>query len=354
MKAISRRQFLKLCTASAAAVGLSQSWIPAVAEAFKKATAGDPPVLWIQGSACNGCSGSLMNTVHPGMRELLTEIINLSHHPGFSSEAGNLFTERLTKTAGENRGNFILVVEGAIPQANDGAFNLIGQDSAGNPITLVRLLKDLGEKAQTVIAVGSCASFGGVAAANPNPADCVGLEKIIGVSKVLNVSGCPPHPDWIVGTLAHILLFGKPELDDFGRPKLFYRGLIHDNCPRRQYFDNSIFARRFGENGCLLELGCKGPLTSGDCPTRLWNEASSWCVSANAPCIGCTDPSFPDLTMPFFKRMPEIKGPGITSTADAVGIGLGVATAVGLAAHLAGNYLTGRIGRKKQGEEGDI
>ncbi len=353
MKPISRRKFLKLCSASALAMGLSQSWALTVVEAFRKAAAGDPPILWIQGSACNGCSGSLLNTAHPGIRELLTEIINLSFHPGFSCEAGNLLTGHLTRTAADHRGKFILVVEGAIPRADDGMFNLAGEDSSGRPVALISLLKDLSEKARTVIAVGSCATFGGVAAARPNPADCAGLETIIGVSKVLNVSGCPPHPDWIVGTLAHLLLFGQPPIDDFGRPKLFYRGLIHDNCPRRQYFDNSIFARRFGDEGCLLELGCKGPLTNGDCPTRLWNEASSWCVGANAPCIGCTDPSFPDLTMPFFKRMPEIKGPGITATADAIGIGLGAATAVGLTAHLAGNYLAGRIGKKK-GQEDDI
>jgi hydrogenase small subunit len=182
----------------------------------------------------------------------------------------------------------------------------------------------------------------------------VGLEKLIGVKKVINIPGCPPHPDWIVGCLAHLLLYGQPGLDDYGRPEMFYGGLIHNNCPRRQYFDNSIFAQAFGESGCLLHLGCKGPLAHGDCPTRLWNGASSWCVHVNAPCIGCTDPSFPDLTMPFYKRMPEIKGPGITSTADAIGIGLGAATAAGLGAHLVGNYLTGRVGPGKRKKEEDV
>ncbi|MHB9095562.1 MAG: hydrogenase small subunit [Eubacteriales bacterium] len=354
MKKISRRHFLKLCTASAAAVGLSQMWIPAVGEAFRKAAGGNPPILWIQGSACNGCSTSLVNTVHPNMRELLTEIINMSFHPGFSSKAGSLLTDQLMETSRRNEGNFILVVEGAIPRAYQGMFNIVGEDSSGKKVTLISLLSDLCKRAKTVIAVGSCASFGGISAAEPNDAECVGLEKLADVNKVVNIPGCPPHPDWIVGTLAQLLLYGNPELDDYGRPKLFYEGLIHNNCPRRQYFDNSIFAEQPGEDGCLLQIGCKGPLTHGDCPTRLWNGASSWCVGANAPCIGCTDPSFPDLTMPFYKRMTEIEGPGITSTADAIGMGLGVATALGLAAHLTGNYLTGRIGRKKRDREGDI
>ena len=354
MKRISRRQFLKLCTASAVAVGLSQTWVPAIAEAFGKASGGSQPVLWLPGSSCNGCSTSMLNTLHPGMREVLSEIINLSFHPGFSSKTGTLLTDHLSELAQANRGKFVLVVEGAIPRADDGIFNIIGEDSTGKTIRLIDLLKQLGPIAGTVVAVGSCASFGGVSAAKPNAADCVGLEKLVEAEKVINIPGCPPHPDWIIGTLAHILLFGLPELDDYGRPKLFYGGLIHNNCPRRQYFDNSIFANNLGEDGCLLLVGCKGPLAHGDCPTRLWNGASSWCAGANAPCIGCTDPSFPDLTMPFYKRMPEINGPGISSTADAIGVGLGAATAVGIAAHLTGNLLKGRIGPKKHKQEDDI
>jgi len=354
MKKIGRRKFLKLCSASALAVGLSQIWVPEIAEAFNQAAAGNPPILWIQGSACGGCTTSLINSENPNMREILTEIINLSFHPGFFAGTGNLLTEHIMQTARANQGKFILVVEGGIPRAQMGEFNIIGEDAAGRPVTLISLVKQLGQMAGTVVAVGSCASFGGISAASPNDADCVGLEKVIGVAKVINIPGCPPHPDWIVGTLAQNLLFGVPETDDFGRPELFYRGLIHNNCPRRQYFDNSIFARAFGEEGCLLYLGCKGPLAHGDCPTRMWNGASSWCVSVNSPCIGCTEPTFPDLTMPFYKRMPDIKGPGITSTADTIGLGLGIATAAGLAVHLAGNYLTGRVGTKKHDREGGI
>lgn len=351
MKKLSRRQFLKLCTVSAAAVGLSQIWVPAIAEAFRKAAGGDPPIIWLQGSACNGCSTSLINTANPGMKELFTDIINMPFHLGYTSQAGSGLIGNLRQIAGKSKGNFILVVEGALPKAANGAYNIIGEDATGQQITLTGLLSELGQQAKTVVAVGSCASYGGISAADPNPAECVGLEKIVDVQKVLNVPGCPPHPDWIVGTLSHLLLFGMPEQDRYGRPTMFYRGLIHNNCPRRQHFDNSIFAQQFGDEGCLLQLGCKGPLAQGDCSTRLWNGASSWCVGANAPCIGCTDPGFPDLTMPFYKRMPQIQGPGITSTADAIGLGLGIATAVGLAAHMTGNYLTGRVGKKGDREE---
>ncbi|WP_418791229.1 hydrogenase small subunit [Phosphitispora sp. TUW77] len=353
MKYFSRREFIKLCTASVAALGISQVWVPEIGEAYQNAAQGSPPVLWIQGSACNGCSSSLINTVHPNIKEVLNEIINLSFHPGISTETISPLPDYFLNTAKQNKNKFILVVEGAIPTADHGNYHIIGQNSKGEQVTLAGLLEKIGELAETIVAVGSCASFGGISAAEPNDAECVGLEKLIGVSKVINIPGCPPHPDWIVGTLAHLLLFGRPELDDYGRPKVFFEGLIHNNCPRRQYFDNSIFASKFGEEGCLLQIGCKGPLSHGDCPTRLWNGASSWCVNTNAPCIGCTDPSFPELTMPFYKRMPEIQGPGITSTADAIGLGVGAVTAAGLAVHLLGNYFSGRIG-KKNSQEDDI
>lgn len=346
MSKMSRRQFLKLCAASGAAIGLSQMWVPAIAEAFTDAAKGKKPIIWIQGSACGGCSSSLLNTIHPGMKELLSEIIDLNYHPGLAS--GGVPME----TARKNKGKFILVIEGSIPKANSGAFNSIGQDSSGNQFAFIDLVKNLGSMAGTVVAVGTCASYGGILATEPNDAYSVGAENVIEPKKVINLPGCPPHPDWIIGTLSHLLLFNKPELDDFGRPKLFYGGLIHNNCPMRQYFDNSIFAKKFGDKGCMLMLGCKGPITFGDCPTRLWNAGSSWCVSANAPCIGCTDPNFPEVTMPFYKKTPEITIPGITATADTVGMGLGVAAAASMAVHFTGSYIAGRFQGKKDKKEG--
>lgn len=348
MKRMSRRHFLKLCAASGAAVGLSQLWVPAIGEAFSKAAKGKPPVLWIQGSGCNGCSSSLINALHPGMREFLTEIIDLPFHPSLASGGAPW------EVARNNTGKFILVIEGAIPKANYGAFNIIGEDSSGKSIALIDLLKSLGGMAGTVVAVGSCASYGGISAAEPNDSNSVGVDNIIDVNKVINIPGCPPHPDWIIGILSHLMLYGKPDLDDFGRPKIFFSGLIHNNCPLRQYFDNSIFAEKFGDKGCMLQLGCKGPLTFGDCPTRFWNgTSSSWCVSSNAPCIGCTSPNFPDQTMPFYHRMPGINTPAITATADNIGLGLGALTAVGIAAHLTGSYVVGRFNEKKQDKGGE-
>ena len=133
---------------------------------------------------------------------------------------------------------------------------------------------------------------------------------------MINIPGCAPHPDWFVGTVAKVLLLGLPqanELDEHNRPKEFYGNLIHENCPRRAYFDEGKFARNFGEPGCLNELGCKGPVTSADCPTRLWNHGVNWCIGSGSPCIGCVEPGFPDLMAPFYKKMTEVDLPNIGS-----------------------------------------
>jgi hydrogenase small subunit len=117
-----------------------------------------------------------------------------------------------------------------------------------------------------------------------------------------------------LATVASVFLQGLPSPDDldvFLRPKAFYGALIHENCPRRAYFDEGKFAQKFGEEGCLYELGCKGPLTHADCPTRLWNHGTNWCVGCGGLCIGCVEPTFPDLLSPFYERIADEDMPGI-------------------------------------------
>ena len=183
-----------------------------------------------------------------------------------------------------------------------GVYCTVGEQNGEHVIFLDRV-KELGEKAAAVIAIGTCASYGGIAAAKPNPTGCKGVQSVLedaGINTpVVNVPGCPTHPDWFVGTLAHILLFNEvPEMDKLGRPKVFYGKCVHDNCPRRQYFDNSVFAKNFSEPGCLLEIGCKGPLAHCDSFDRMWNGGVSWCLKAGAPCIGCTEKDFPTVPHP--------------------------------------------------------
>jgi hydrogenase small subunit len=166
--------------------------------------------------------------------------------------------------------------------------------------------------------MGTCASFGGIPAAKPNPTSCKSVKDVLeadGINKpLINIPGCPPHPDWFVGTVAGVILNGLPtadDLDDFLRPKAFYGKLIHENCPRRAYFDEGKFAMKFGDEGCLYELGCKGPITYADCPLRRWNSGTNWVIGAGAPCNGCTQPEFPDNTAPFYEKLVDVDLPTI-------------------------------------------
>jgi hydrogenase small subunit len=163
----------------------------------------------------------------------------------------------------------------------------------------------LGKGAAGVLAVGQCATYGGIPAARPNPTNALGVGGFFKDNEiktpVVNVPGCPPHPDWIVGTLAHILMFGLPALDNHGRPKLFFGTLVHDNCPYRSYYEEKRFAKAFGEEGCRVELGCKGPESHADCWKRGWNNNVNWCIH-NSLCLGCTEPGYPDNFSPFYVK----------------------------------------------------
>ena len=178
---------------------------------------------------------------------------------------------------------------------------------------LVSRLESLASDALAVIALGTCSSFGGIPAASPNPTQCLSVEQVLEAAKiatpVVNIPGCPPHPDWFIGTVASILILGLPkpgDLDEHRRPKTFFGTLIHENCPRRAYYDEGKFAKKLSDPGCLYELGCKGPVTYADCPTRLWNNGVNWCVGSGAPCMGCVEPGFPDLLSPLYEKMAQV------------------------------------------------
>lgn len=353
MKKLSRADFLKLCAGSAAAVGISQLYTPQIAEALESAAAGNPPVIWIQAASCTGCSVSLLNSVHPAIKEVLLEIISVKYHPNVMAAAGEMAIQAIQKTAAENKGKFYLVVEGAVPTKDNGIYCTIGEID-GKPVTALEWITNLSKDAAAVLSVGTCSSFGGIPSANPNPTGCKPVSEIVKGTPVINIPGCPPHPDWIIGTIAHVLLYKKvPELDKFGRPTMFFSGLIHDNCPRRQYFDNGTIAKNLSEPGCLVQLGCKGPITQSDCYNRQWNGGTNWCIRAGAPCIGCVNPGFPDKTSPVYKQLPDIKVPGITTTANTIGkVALG-SVAVGLTAHAAGTVARNKANKKANKKEDD-
>ena len=281
------------------------------------------PVIWLQAASCTGCSVSVLNSVSPTIKNVLVDEVvpgkhvNVRYQATIMAGAGDLVIGAMEQTWKDYKGGYLLVVEGAIPTRGNGLYGSLGERN-GAPVPITERVEVLGRDALAVIALGTCATFGGIPAAAPNPSQCVSVSEFFQSREVttplVNVSGCPPHPDWFLGTVASVLILGLPkpeDLDDFGRPKAFYGKLIHENCQRRAYYDEQKFAKKLSDPGCLYELGCKGPVTHADCPIRLWNHGVNWCVGCGGLCIGCTSPGFPDQISPIYEKTPDLSLPNI-------------------------------------------
>lgn len=253
-----------------------------------------PNLIWLELTGCSGNIISLLDGVNPGFYTLVTKLVNLTYSNSLMAAEGNAAMEKLFAAA-EN--DYILVVEGAIATAADGFYNVIGR-YRGKPVTAKDAVEILGEKATFVLAVGTCASDGGISASGSNQGECYSVQAMLSRT-VIRLPGCPCHPDWLMGTLAHILLYGEPELDKKSRPLLFYSTLIHDICPRRPYFERKEFAAKLGDKECMFKLGCRGPVTRADCPFIKWNAGVNWPIGVNSPCVGCAMFGFPDQMEPF-------------------------------------------------------
>lgn len=300
-KGVSRRDFMKFCTFLTASMGLSSSFVPKVAEVFA-APKQRPTVIWLQFGECTGCSEALLRSMYPWVDELVLEVLDVAYHETIMAAAGHQAEENLQAAVKKYNGKFICVVEGSIPTNYNGGYGKIGGR------TFLDIAKDVVPKAAATICIGTCASFGGVPAAKPNPGGYKGVGDALGL-KTLNIPGCPPNPINFVGTVVNYLLLGKlPALDDLGRPLFAYGKTIHDQCPRRSHFENDEFVEQFGTEEaalgyCLYKLGCRGPETYNNCPTVKFNDGTSWPVEAGHPCIGCSEPDFWDKFSPFYEQM---------------------------------------------------
>ena len=300
MKGVSRRDFMKYCTALTATMGLSATYVSKVAEVIA-APAQRPPVVWLHFGECTGCSEALLRSQYPYVDDLVLEVLSVEYHETIMATAGQQAEDQLHATVKKYEGKFICVVEGAIATKFDGGYGKI----AGRPF--IEIAKEVCPKAAAVIAMGTCASFGGIQAAAPNPGGYKGVGEALGM-KTLNIPGCPPNPVNFVGTVINYLLLGKlPDLDDQGRPLFAYGKTIHDQCPRRSHYENEEFVTEFGSEEaklgyCLYKMGCKGPDTYNNCPTAKFNDGTSWPIEAGHPCIGCSEPNFWDKMTPFFEE----------------------------------------------------
>lgn len=270
------------------------------------------PAIWLQGAGCTGCSVSALNARSPKIKNLLLDEIvpgkqvSLKFHATIMAGQGELVIEVLKDTQKSKKGEYVLIIEGAIPTAKNGIYGSIGVKD-GKHETILQSVIDSGKNALITIALGTCSSYGGIPAAKPNPTECKSVKEVFDENNiktpVVNIPGCPTHPDWLMGTIAAVLMGSSVDVDDAGRPKLFFGKLIHENCQRRADFDKGKFAKHPGDEGCFYNVGCKGHYTYADCPLRQWNNGINWCVKAGSPCLGCCEPGFPDLTTPFYEKV---------------------------------------------------
>lgn len=315
---ITRRSFLKYCSLAAAALGLGPSFAPKIAHAME--TKPRIPVLWLHGLECTCCSESFIRSAHPLAKDVILSMISLDYDDTIMAAAGHQAEAIIQETIEKYDGNFILAVEGNPPLNEDGMYCIIG----GKPF--VEQLRNTAKHAKAIISWGSCASWGCVQAARPNPTQAVPVHKVPGLADkpIIKVPGCPPISEVMTAVITYMLTFEKmPSLDNQGRPKMFYSQRIHDKCYRRPHFDAGQFVEKFDDEGarkgyCLYKVGCKGPTTYNACSTVRWNGGLSFPIQAGHPCIGCSEDGFWDKGS-FYDRLTKVNGFGVEADADEIG-----------------------------------
>ena len=323
---VSRRTFLKFCTSMASVMALTPAAAAEMAEKLSRVRR--QSVIWLSFQECTGCTESITRAHKPSLESLIFDFVSLDYHHTLQAASGHAAEEAREKAMHENGGQYILIVDGSIPVKDDGVYSTI----AG--MTNLDMLEQVAKDAAAIVAVGTCATFGGLPKASPNPTGAVSVSDIIDDKPIINIPGCPPIPVVMTGVLAHVLTFGIPELDGLGRPKSFYGDSIHDRCYRRPFYDRGEFAKSFDDEGarkgwCLYELGCKGPVTHNACATIKWNNGASFPIQSGHGCIGCSEPDFWDMGG-FYKALSTgTQNPGQWATAAlAAGAAAGVASAV--------------------------
>lgn len=288
MRQVSRRSFLRFCTASSVALGLDPFDITGLNRAF--ANPNGPTVLWLQGSGCTGCTMSLLNYISPtaptDIGDVLINYINLAYHPNLSAVAGESAASVIDSAY--RSGNYVLAVEGGIPTAFNGAA-CWAWTAGGQDVTFAEAVTQLASRAAAILCMGTCSSWGGIPAAGPNPTGVVGVQALTG-RPTINISGCPPHPNWMVWAIVQLIQGNTIALDSSRRPTAIYGRKLHDRCPLKGTGEIDTYGV---PNRCLKALGCRGPETFTNCDQIRWNNGVNWCIGAGAPCLGCTSPSFP-------------------------------------------------------------
>ncbi len=347
---VNRRDFMKWASAVTGMLMLPSSFTPLVADAALMMNRA--PVIWIELSDCAGNTEAMLRSDGPKIDEILLDIISLEFNETIMAASGHQAEAQLEDAMHTFKDKYLLFVEGAVPMGMNGQFGTIGAEGETMHDHLMRISKH----AAAIVAVGSCATFGGVPAASPNPTGAVGVMDVVKNKPLINIPACPANPANMVGVIIHYILTGQvPELDSLLRPKFAFGYRIHDNCERRAHFDAGEFVEEWGDEGaknnfCLYKVGCKGPMTFNNCSIIRYNEGVNWPVGVGRGCIGCSEPDFWDKYA-YERPMADanIKAPtgGVEKTVDEFGLGLLTAAGIGIGIHAAASAVAG----KKEGEE---
>ena len=330
-RGVSRRRFIEFCSAMVATLALPSRYVAQVFGAVGQTK--KPVLVWLQFQDCAGNSESLLRSGSPTVLEVVLDLLSWEYHELVMAGAGKQAEAALHRVVEEEKGKYLVVVEGAIPLAEGGVYCCVGGRSA------LDIATEVCSSAAATLAVGACACDGGLVAAQPNPTGAVGLEKALPGLKLINMPGCPHNPVNTAAVLVHYLTFGGlPAMDPYHRPLFAYSRLIHDQCERRANFDAGRFVEQWGDEGhrkgwCLYKMGCKGPEATFNCPTARWNDQTSWPVKAGHGCLACASRRFWDTRSPFYQRLPDVPGFGVDVTAAEIGIALTAAVAGATVVH---------------------
>jgi len=349
-RGVSRRDFLKFCGSMAALLALPTTAATAIAEAIE--TTSKPVLVWLEFQDCAGNTESFLRASHPTVGDLILDTISLNYHETLMAAAGAQAESALASTVRDFSGKYIALVEGAIPTGADGAYCTIGGRSA------LQIAREVCGKAAATIAVGTCATFGGIPAARPNPTGAVSVgDAVPGLKNLINMSACPMNAENITALIVYYMTMKQwPPLDRYRRPLFAYGKLIHDNCERRAHFDAGQYVEAWGDEAhrqgaCLYKMGCKGPATSQNCPEVRWNEGTNWPIGCGHPCVGCAEPNFWDTMTPFYRRLPDVPGFKVGANLDKIGLGAAAIVGVAAAAHGAGEFVRHHTGSKPEGSD---
>jgi hydrogenase small subunit len=291
-RGVSRRSLLRYAAWMTSLLALPPAAAPALAAGLAKARR--QSVIWLSFQECTGCTESLTRSYSPSLEDLIFDFISLDYHHTLQAASGDAAEAARRQAMRDHKGEYIVVVDGSVPLGAGGAYSVIAGQSN------VDMLAETVADAKAVVAVGTCAAYGGLPEAQPNPTGAVAISRLVQGKPLINIPGCPPMPQAMAGTLTHILSFGRlPELDAQHRPLAFFGETIHDRCYRRPFYERGLFAKSFDDEGarqgwCLYELGCKGPVTYNACASLKWNGGVSFPIQSGHGCIGCSEAGFWD------------------------------------------------------------